>query len=691
MVLGGFLFAGDPLASAVRPLAALLLVLVVAKCILELRASKSAANASFPLGPWTVAVGLLGLAFLVRGLAPLLATGPDAFGARAGAGIAALGLGGLWLGFTSAGVAWPLLRRLLPAATTALGLALIASRLAGGSGLFGNTGYDLQVLLPGAVIGLSLWLREPRAWFGLGAFLVTLGFGLQAPVVGGVLALGLFAGLGLLTSARDDDRRPGQLGRASVLLAVAALAGLWFWLPTSGSETPPASTSEAALTSESPTTHQAGDELAGVGVRKRIWISLTALPSAAGWPFGTGQFQAAYPPFRDPAELAITTGNHTIEAVTEVEHPHNDALLLFAENGWITAGVFLVALLLFVLGGLRRLSAPRPPVEPALAAGALALVVAGAFHAPLFTNPIAALLGGLLLGASSGIQVPSRPPWSRSLCWITCVPILLALALALRWSPLSLDATNPELASVAAARSVTGQGRVPFELVAARARSAADTEDRAAWWALALELHPHSIEALTGAARAAVQSGDLQSTRSFWHAARELDPAYPVVLRNLERLGADLVLAGHLEPGLAELAPRLRRSGLGYEGAWPTPTALETQATREKDPFDRALRCASAWLHGRQLFEAGSTSAALFELRRAAVLAGHGERPPAVLGVEIAVLASLQGDVQAARASLTELLAGSDREATTERLLAELPSPLENAARILVRGISWDE
>ena len=637
--------------SAVRPLAVLLEVVIVAVLFVGARGERGTRP-----GPRALWVLLFCLPFLVRGLAPLIALGPDAFSARAATGKAAIGLGAVWLGFTSADVAWPLLRRGLPAATALLGLALIASRFAGGEGLLGNTGYDLQVLLPGAVIGLFLWFRDSRAWLGLAAFLVTLAFAIQAPVVGGILTLGFFAGAGLIGSQYDSAPHPGQAVRAFSALGLATFAVLWFLPPLPVVSTPDA----PDATEPVPTVHS---ELAGASVRGLIWKSLAALPGSASWPFGTGQFQAAYPPFRDPIELAVTTGNHTIEAVTEVEHPHNDTLLVFAENGAILAAGFLLATVALLVLGLCDIFLPRAARDPALAAGALALLVAGTFHAPLFANPIAALLGGLLLGAFGGSPTASRASLRLTTGALALVPLFLAAS----WGPAQYEDDS-------------------FDVVAARARDSAGAEARP-WWDRALELHPHSIEALTGAGLCAATRGDLETARQLLQRAQALDPAYSVVNRNLERLGADLILAGHLDAGLEELAPLLARAGMATDAPGPAPAQLERLSARQPAPFDGALRAAAAWLHGRELFAAGSTSAAVFELRRAAVLAGHADRPLGALGVESAVYLSLQGEVQAARASLAEVLAEDGRPDAAERLIEELPETLQSAARLLARGI----
>lgn len=658
----------EPLLGALEWLAWPLTLGVLAGLVDEVRAWRGQAPSPRPFRPRLLALAALLVAatFGGRALSLFSSPGPDFFGAKEAAATACLGLGAVWLGFTFAARVWAALARLLPGATAALAIFLLINLGSGGSGLLGNTGYDMQLLLPGAVVGFLLWSGDPKRLAGLLAFAGSALFAALAPVLGGLLVLLVITSLALVRSlrtARAERRRILGAFIVSLFLCAARLAPL----PTT-----PSPTTGAAASSPG--------ETGGVGVRLHIWKSLPV--TAHG--FGVGQFQALYPPFRDPLELEATTGGHTIEAVTEVEHPHNDLLLVLAEDGWRGAFPLGLALLILAALALRRQVSPQTSHEPALASGALVVVLMGAFHAPLFANPAGAALGGLLFGifAGEGNEASAaRPTWVRGARLGAGMLVLVFLIAALVWRPIPMDraAESPTLASLDAAREATHDGRLSFDLIAARARSIEEAKPAAAWWRLGLELRPHSIEALAGLGMSEVKQHQLLAAKQAWTRALELDPAYPVVKNNLERLGADLILAGHLGPGLELLGPRLAQSGLASP---PGPKDLEAHAEGERPPFKTALLAAAAWLHGRELFEAGSTSKALFELRRAAVLAGHGAEPKAGLGAEIAVLESLEGQVAQARDRLARL---GDTEAEREELIAELPERLQGAARLLWR------
>lgn len=612
---------------------------------------------------------IAGLSFGYRAVGLLPGLAPDTFGGKEAAAIAAIGLGALWLGFLFAHAVWTQLTRLLPGLTVALSLWLLIDLGRDGSGILGNTGYDMQLLVPGAVIGLLMWSQDQRRIVGLLAFAGSAIYAALVPVLGAQIVF-----LVLATVALVRARAMGSIQRRRILgvFAVSLLlcAGRLVPLPSTGS-----ATNQLATNSQ---------QTGGLGVRLRIWKSLSAALPLTGQGFGPGQFQALYPPFRDPLEIEATTGGHTIEAITEVEHPHNDLLLVLAEGGWPRGFELAAALLAFAIVALRRQLSRSPGHDPALAGGALAMILMGAYHAPLFTNPAGAALGGLLLGALAGegkgcAPAVARKAWLRVLRLGFVVVALAVAVAALAWRPVRLDdaAGAPELASIEAATTAAQDGRLSFDLIAAVARTQADPARANLWWSLALDLRPYSIEALSGRGLSHVQTGALLDANADWHAALKLDPAYPVVRGNLERLGADLILAGHLQPGLDNLASRLQRAGLV---APLLPRDLETLATTESPTFKTALVGAAAWLHGRELFETGSTSKALFELRRAAVLVGQGAAPKAGLGVEIAVLMSLEGQVTEARTRLDELAQTPEER---QALIAELPGRLRGAARLL--------
>ncbi len=118
---------------------------------------------------------------------------------------------------------------------------------------------------------------------------------------------------------------------------------------------------------------------------------------------GPGNFRAAFPPFRDPAEAALEIQG----ARTEAEDPHNQYALLAAEGGVVALLLFLAfllpALLAFRHAAILPDDDPRKAIAPALAAALLALLVVGLFRAPQNHPPSA-----LLLVALAGSLLPYR-------------------------------------------------------------------------------------------------------------------------------------------------------------------------------------------------------------------------------------------------------------------------------------------
>jgi O-antigen ligase len=77
-------------------------------------------------------------------------------------------------------------------------------------------------------------------------------------------------------------------------------------------------------------------------VRLSVWSgTLRLVEDHALLGVGLGRFRQAYPPYRDPAEAALP-GREGLP--TEVDHPHNELLLPFAEGG-VLAGLCLLAFL----------------------------------------------------------------------------------------------------------------------------------------------------------------------------------------------------------------------------------------------------------------------------------------------------------------------------------------------------------
>lgn len=434
-----------------------------------------------------------------------------------------------------------------------------------------------------------------------------------------------------------------------------------------------------------------------------IWGTIPALVRDFPLGVGTGQFMASYPPYRDPREIALSTHNHKVSEVLEVEHPHNDLVFAFAEQG-ISGGLLLgLGWLGAVLGvGLCLFQRPAHQTSGSefdssfdgrQASGFAALAVLGSclFHSPLLTNflagPIGLLLlalgqprfasrgqrwflhaktGAVLLVGTGGLMLAQvTNAWSLSLhdheLWGSSgklFPPLLSLEDALEHRPDSFQAHS----------AIARRNR----LFAENGVTDVSTDSEAPWTA-ALSIRPHSIEALVGLGLSRVEKGDLLGTLTLWQHARDLDPGYTVVVGNLKLLGADLVLTGELEAGLSELAPQFLGEGQVDGNGNPIDLGSEllalgleqAAAAGETDEADlhvaRGLTCAAQWTWGREHAAAGDFATALRSYRQAR---RETVRQPARLApkldYEYAALLMLTGDEDGARALWEQLSAAPE-------------------------------
>ena len=657
---------------------------------------------------FTAGIGAIALAFVlgVRASATPTGIGTDVFGGFTASAMAWLGLAGLVVG---------LLANQRVKRTLGFGLQVFTV-LAGLAFLFGadtwlleNSGYDFQVLLPGGVLGLFS-MSGPVAWLGILAFGVTLCYATFTPVVGGVLVLALLA---LLACARVWlQRRRGNAASATQphVAAALALVALFSLLMGSSNEPQTGSTPDLANAAQAGPVQTTSNETGGAEVRLLIWKTLKPIATFDATPFGPGQFQAAYPPLRDPDEIGMSTANHTVPFLTEVEHPHNDTLYLLAEAGPIHAALWLLGLVLIAIWLVRNAAgasasdtAGADPniaetLRGPLAAAALAIILAGAFHAPLFANPIMAPLGLCLIGCSLP-RLPTHRSYFRFVGLVTLgllVPLVNWRMHLVDELPLASVAPDQQRAEVTARNAA---GSIAPEWLSAYARQAAALEvgapqaDQAArsdpavfdarfLWSQVLVARPHNLEALIGAGLAALQTGDWQTAQAEFLQALQLDPAYPPLQRNLKRLAADLIVDGHLDAGLDTLEALLRAT----QTAAPDAVAFDPHnaahltalANGEQGHSAAAWQVAASWLRARALFVESGAMPARKELERAAAERMATDPVSGPMLLELAVYRSLAGDVLGARDELKGLAKGD-----FDAWLDELPSDLQTPARLI--------
>ncbi len=432
------------------------------------------------------------------------------------------------------------------------------------TGRLGNTGLLSQATLPGALFGLCFLLWGRGAWRGLGAlvWLAYLLHALRVPVLAGVLAS---SGATILIALRPS-LSTGMRGLALVLALVSP-----FLLRGSDAGMRERTTQETD-TAAVPRSLEA--DLGGVEVRRRIWGSLLVCLADRPWTgLGPGQFATNYPPYRDPAEVALSRGGPCSSADTEVEHAHNDALHGLAELG-LPAGTAWVGFLLCVLViGLRSLRTGNP-TEAAAAVALLGLWINGLFHAPWMTNP-ATYLGFVLAGHLVTRRHEPRPRLGRfSLArplalagliaaWFS-VPLVLHgaalgdyIASAMRIEALAQEPTNTTASELQAElararRAVDRALQVQGDSVPARILRARLTEEVEDWRSL-LALRPNSLDVHDQIGFLEARRGRLEDAHRAWLRALELSPGQARLLRSLARIEYEIDLRSEADARLDEL------------------------------------------------------------------------------------------------------------------------------------------
>lgn len=463
-------------------------------------------------------------------------------------------------------------RQVLCAGSAAIAALLILPALRVGApyaGALQNTGELSNAALAGACAALALHARGTRLarWLGLALLALFVVHALLAPVVAALVALGLGAGaLGLarwVRGARD--------GAARVLLSAALLCGLCVAWIGAGSPWPAAARPQTAGAARS-----AGDDLAGFGVRLSITRRTLAMASDhLGLGVGPGQFAAAFPPYRDPAEIERSRPPPGSGAETEVEHPHDDHLLVLAELGALGALLWLCFALLLARDALRAAGAEEP-AELGLATGALALLVAALANGTLSFNPAASTLAFAFFGALPPRRERALPGAFAPLAMALALAAFVLFAAPSAWRivrhgralasfaekerPSALELRRGlDAALDAAPDSVTAWSLRARE----REKTGAPRSEVLAAWERVLELRPARIQALTQIGVIHARAGELELARGWLERAAALDPTNLGLLQNRARLE---LCDARLERGL-ELVEELRARG-GASELW---------------------------------------------------------------------------------------------------------------------------
>jgi O-antigen ligase/tetratricopeptide (TPR) repeat protein len=342
----------------------------------------------------------------------------DSFGAwRSLAALAAAG------GFAvSAGSLGPSGRRVLQRGLGALAVLLLATSPMGPlwTGALGNTGDLSEAALPCAILGAGTFLTATGilAFIGFAGVLMFALYSGFVPAYAGLVSLGavvLVAGFGSVAGRNGGESgRKGAAKRLRILL-VALLLGLTpvavrTFGPELGGNSVPATEateqtgasaddpSQAGISAETAAEPPAGSTTGGFEFRRLTWARLPQVLEAHPiHGVGPGQFQAAFPPFRDPAEIQLSSFGRQEPTPIAVEHPHNDWFNAIVEHGPIGGGAIVLFLLIMLWRGARA-TWGGDSTQRDFGLAAVALLVNALFNSPLFYGPAAPAIAFAVFG-----------------------------------------------------------------------------------------------------------------------------------------------------------------------------------------------------------------------------------------------------------------------------------------------------
>ena len=552
-----------------------------------------------------------------------------------------------------------------------LAFTLQAFLSAEAAGPLGNSGVLSQAALPGAVLGALATRGDSRLFRLIGAAAATA-FAIHAgttPVAAGALAFGVALGLAAVLVPRET-KRASWIAASFVLIAPLAFVAA-----------PLYSSNELQTSSADAVARAATSNAGGAEVRLRIW---NQLPELVGdhilTGIGPGQFRSAFPPYRDPAEIELSTHGHRSESGGEVEHAHSDWLQAFAEFGLI-GGLSLVALLIAIaIAALRvcRTNAEESGAYYALGPVALALLVNSTLHTPLTFEPAPALIAWVLFGAlisrgkrtGEGIRAGLWVGLLLTASFLALAPNAFRLvrhgehlaarqlsaeryARALADDPIDPRALGSEFwlregralrdALEEAPDSPTALSLLAAHFGTSESSSSTRTQAEGAWMRV-LAHRPHQVSALIGLG---LLADDSQTRRAYWQHALEIDPGHPIALGNMARLeslegsperasellgrldaaghlddellkdlGARALLAGRTSFGSSLLSRRIKE----FDLTRPDDALALAQAAEQADGptlFSDALKATAHRLWGVENLESGEHRFALSKFRQA--------------------------------------------------------------------------
>ncbi len=547
------------------------------------------------------------------------------------------------------------------------------------AGPLGNTGSTSEVAVLGAAAGAWLALSGEGLWKWLGAAATSLyAFYVGvAPVLAGAACLVVLLGVLIVTS--KDARKLGVVFAG--LCALLFLAGRFVpHKPT------PASPRPAEL---------APGDIGGVAVRKFVWGSLPALIVDYG-PLGTGlgQFQAAYPPYRDPQEIEQSSHNRTLPAAeTEVEHAHSDLLQGFVDAGWIGGTLWIVFLGAAGLAALRFLRDPFESTRAPLGAVAIAVLANAALREPLLWNPASAVAAfgvfGVLLATPASQPADGPRGWLRS-ALVGLAIVFVAPQVAGGWTMAlhgralakAVSSNNTDFAAFALESCEDSPVALAMRAREREAKAgSAPSEAVAEAWQAVLAVRPHNLEALVQLGIANARLERVDEARAAWNHALSLDPGHPALRFNLARVEALLgnvdASVVQLEASRQDVAAALRGFGFAalrearferglellgraeakFAGIGPEKAfELARDATTGSEDERLALEGTAHVLWARQHGASGAPADAVRSYRQAkrCLSPRDGRALPGTLTLELAAALAASGKLDDARKELGE-------------------------------------
>ncbi len=461
-------------------------------------------------------------------------------------------------------------RQILARGAVCIALLLLVPALCdsenGFSGLLGNTGSVSEAALAGAIAGAIFVATDAIGWkiAGASAAVLHAAYVARVPVVAGALALAFALGAAALLAR--SLARGWRIGLAAAACAVA-LTPIVAIAARSAERTRAAH--EIAAGAETPPHESAPNpgDTGGFEVRARIWrSSLSMLGQHALSGVGPGQFAAAFPAYRDPREIELTTLSRRVPGETEVEHPHNDWLLTALDTG-VIGGLCWIAFLVTVLArGARALRGGDASLLP-VAAAAIGLAANSFVNATLSGDAVSSTLAFAMFGCAVAEKGSPRSAIARRFVALGAAALLLvhsprAFALVRHGRalhPLAAELTpDPDAQTRILERALDA---CPDSVLALRLharRMEAEHRDPAlihAEWLRVLSARPQHVEALMQLGFLAATAGQPARARPYYAAALALDANHPGVLQNLTVLEFE---SGDIDAGL-EYLERLSR------------------------------------------------------------------------------------------------------------------------------------